>query len=239
MDVKKILADIKKVAFDVVPGTIAPAIPTAQAAPVAPAAPAAAPVSYTLLDGTVINIAQAGQVPAVGDTVTIGDVPAPAGILTMEDGSTITTDMNGVITEVGAADPATQDLSQAPIVPTMDERIAALEAKINQLSQPAKMAAVKKEEVKVIEVVAEAAKEVAVISKTEFEAANEKLTARFDSLLGLVEKFISGPSAQPATLTGAKKARFERDAEKAKEAQEKEERMLGIAEMIKENKAQY
>lgn len=53
---------------------------------------------YTLQDGTQIAIQQAGDVPAPGDTVTVSGAPAPEGILTLQDGSTITCDANGVIT---------------------------------------------------------------------------------------------------------------------------------------------
>lgn len=90
MDVKQILKDIKA-RFS---GEVAP--------PVAPVAPAAAAVTtakiHKLQDGTEISISQAGEVPAMGDLVTIGGLPATEGTYTLEDGAVIVVDLTGMIT---------------------------------------------------------------------------------------------------------------------------------------------
>jgi hypothetical protein len=78
--------------------------PAPAPAPVPTPAPAAlAAKTYKLQDGTEISISQAGELPAAGDLVTIGGVPAPAGTLTLEDGATITVDATGAITVYTAA----------------------------------------------------------------------------------------------------------------------------------------
>lgn len=137
MNAKEILESIKTTFF-------APA-PAPAPAPAAPVVEAAAPVTtgipYKLQDGTEISITQAGEIPAVGDAVSVGGAPAPEGVLTLEDGSTISVDASGVIAQVSAAPPVTNDLAQAPPVPTLEERIAAIESK---LPAPVAMAAVPK-----------------------------------------------------------------------------------------------
>lgn len=111
MTAKELLAKIKA-AFDGVP---APAAPVAPAAPASPSVPA--PVVYTLADGTQIGIAQAGTLPAVGDLVTIAGAPAPEGVLTLADGTLITTDATGAITQYTPVAPAAAAAPAAPAVP--------------------------------------------------------------------------------------------------------------------------
>jgi hypothetical protein len=82
--------------------------------PVQPApAPAPAPQpgamtakTYKLQDGTEINIAQAGELPAAGDMVTIAGAPAAANTYTLEDGAVIVVDATGMITTYTPAAPA-------------------------------------------------------------------------------------------------------------------------------------
>jgi len=88
MSLKELLGKVRAV-FD--------APPLAPVAPVAPADTSNATI-YTLIDGTQIAVQQAGDTPAPGDMVTVSGAPAPEGILTLQDGSTITCDATGKIT---------------------------------------------------------------------------------------------------------------------------------------------
>lgn len=207
--IKEKIAQILKDAFDVAP-VITPAAPAVLAAPVVPPA---APVPYTLADGTAILIAQAGQVPAVGDMVTNADGSIPvAGVLTLQDGSTLTVDASGAITEVGAAVPVTTDLAGAPPVPTLEERITAIENAIAKAVQPARMAEVTKEEFEAV------------------KKENEKLTKVFKELTGVVAEIGSTPTAEPETLTGNRKDRYDRQTAK-------DEKLAKYADLISKNKA--
>jgi hypothetical protein len=204
--IKKILAD----AFDVAPVVT----------PAAPAAPVAAvPVPYTLSDGTAILITQAGQVPAVGDTVTNADgSPVAAGDLVFEDGSTVTVDASGTITAVGAASPVTTDLAGAPPVPTLEERVAAIENAIQKALQPAQTAAPK------FEITEEA------FNAMKTENANlKKAIEGFGELLGVIGET---PTAEPVTLTESQKAKFERDKAKKEKENELEAKRTRMAENL-------
>lgn len=114
----------------IAPAVAAPIV----AAPVAAAAPV--PTIYKLLDGTEISITQAGATPAVGDMVTIAGAPPAAGDYTLEDNSVITVDAMGMITAIGAAAPIT---AAVPSTPTLEQRLAALEAKLNPAAAPLAM----------------------------------------------------------------------------------------------------
>lgn len=128
MNLKELVAKIKKDVFDIAPA--------AAAAPVAPDDTANLTV-YTLQDGTQIAIQQASDVPAPGDMVTVSGAPAPEGILTLQDGSTITCDATGKITtytpvggtptttDVPAADAAKPaPAAAAPAMPAMPTKSA-------------------------------------------------------------------------------------------------------------------
>lgn len=210
-NIKEKILKIVNDAFGVAP-VITPA-PLA-AAPPAPAPTGPTPIPYTLSDGTAILILQAGQVPAVGDMVTNADGSLPAaGVLTFEDGSTATIDATGTITEVGAASPVTTDLAGAPPIPTLEERIAAIENRIAQAVAPARME----------------------ITKQEFDAVkdeNAKLKTAFTDLTALVSELGGEPTATPETLTGAKKARFEKEQAKKEAVEAKEEKLARFAENI-------
>jgi hypothetical protein len=130
MTAKEFFSKIKedfKARFDApVPPPAAPPVPPAPAAPVAK--------TYKLLDGTEISITQAGEMPAVGDTVMIGGVPAPEGPYTLEDGATITVGPAGAITLYTAMAAPPPPAPPAPIVPAQPvtlsaEEVAAMYAK--------------------------------------------------------------------------------------------------------------
>lgn len=212
MSLKTFLQEIKA-RFDL---PIAPVAPVAAATPppAAPAAPApAAGKTYKLQDGTEISIAQAGDIPAVGDVVSILGAPAPEGVLTLEDTSTITVDATGTITQVSVAAPMTQDLSQAPPVPTLEQRIAAIEISIAAL-KPAPVATYSAE-----------------FEKLDADGKRiEKLEATIKDLFALVDKIIEIPTAEPQTLNGAKKEAFDR-------ADKKEKAYARIAEAITQMKS--
>jgi hypothetical protein len=177
---------------------ITPVAPTAAAAP---APVPAEPKSYKLQDGTEIAISQAGEIPAIGDSVMIGGAPAPEGVITLEDGSTITVDAAGIITQVSEAAPVTNDLSQAlpaaAPAPSFEDRISAIESRIGQ----AKMEAFEAQTNEITEL------------KASFAAAQAKVEG-FEKivteLFTLCEKLADIPTADPVTLTGAKKDRFEK-----------------------------
>jgi len=130
MNAKDILKKIKA-AFE------APIVPAAAAAPVVPT-----PTVFKLKDGTEVGILiddpAVSTAPDAGDIVTIAGVPAPAADYELEDGTKITVDATGAITLVVAPTPVTQPDFTAPVAKTLEERIAAIEAKI---SVPASMSA--------------------------------------------------------------------------------------------------
>lgn len=113
--INKILDSVKAKFFTPAPAPVV--APAAQAAP-APAAPAVpAAKSHKLKDGSEISIAQAGEAPAVGDSVTVAGAPAPAGDVVLEDGSTISIDAAGKISAITPAAPVTNDLGANGGVP--------------------------------------------------------------------------------------------------------------------------
>lgn len=196
-------------AFDLVPPVITPA-------PAAPAVLATSPVPSTLADGTPILITQAGDVPASGDTVTAADGSfLPAGDISLIDGTTLSIDASGVVTAVGAAAPVTTDLAGAPPVPTIEERVAAIEAAIAKATAPAAMSAEDAETIK------------------KLKEDNAKLVKTVGDLFSLVEQIGVEPTAAPATISPVKKEKFER-------ASKQEEYLVRMADNIskfkKENK---
>lgn len=125
MTAKEILAKIKAAFNGPVP---APPAPAPAPAPIA----ASTATTYTLADGTVLSIAQAGATPAVGDMVTINGVPAPANTYTLPDGATIAVDATGLITAYTAmAAPPAPAPAPAPAQPATlsAEDFAAMVAK--------------------------------------------------------------------------------------------------------------
>lgn len=209
---KDLLKGVKEI-FNADPNA-APAAPVADPAVAAPTN--LSTKTYKLKDGVEISVAQAGDILAVGDTVTVGGVPATEGVHILEDGTSITVDASGVITLIVEPVPATTDLSNEPAPPTMEQRIATLEDTIKRLSTPApvQMSA----DTPVIKELTE--KFSAQITKHE-----ETIKAMFE----LMEQIVETPSGDPATLTGEKKDKFER-------SEKRTDRISRIAEAIKNEK---
>jgi hypothetical protein len=230
--------------------------PAAPVVPPAPEVPAPVGITHKLADGTEVSIIQAGELPAAGDAVTVGGVPAPAGELAMEDGSTIVVGEGGVITEVKPAEPVTTDATQqqpAPVVLTAEavhsmyakfatgtpeERIANLELMVKalmecnfgyQIRQGQENAAIQAYKDSL------ATTQTAVAEQTtHLQAATQKIEKQDEVIKGLfelAEKLAETPTADPKTLTGNKKEQFERTTAKEKKIQ-------GIAEAITQMKKQ-
>jgi hypothetical protein len=189
---------------------------------ITPAAPSQ-PISvlpFKLKDGTEISIAlkdpAANQEPSVGDLVTINGMPAPEGIHELEDGSSITVDAMGSITELKEVEPITPqvDLGAMPTTPTVEERLSAIEAELSKM----KMATQPVQPVQ---------------ADTSIPLAMAKQDEVIKSMFELLEKMAEAPTADPITLVGNKKDQFDR--------QNKREAALnqiakGIAEIRNKNK---
>lgn len=263
MTAKEILLKIKA-AFE------GPA-PVPAPAPVVPAAPAALATptvkAYKLQDGvTEISITQAGDVPAVGDTVMIGGVPAPANTYTLQDGATIVVDATGLITAYTAmaAPPAPAPVpAPAPPQPVTlsAEEFAAIVAKFATGSTEERMVNIetmlkalmecnfgyeirKGQEAAAIEAYKEnlAPLQTAVTEMTsqlkasadrieEQQATIKKYGETITGLFELCEKLTELPTADPVTLTGNKKEKFDKQ-------NSKEDRIAKMAESVKAMKAE-
>lgn len=217
--------------------------PVVAAAPVVPPAPPA-PVgtTYKLADGTEISIVQAGELPAPGDVVSVGGVPAPAGELVLEDGSTVVVGEAGVISEVKPVEPVTQDIpvaqSNTPVLlnaetvqamyakfatGTPEERIANLELMVKalmecnfgyQIRQGQENEAIQAYKDSLATTQATVAQQA-----TQLQASTEKIEKQdkvIEGLFELAEKLAETPTAEPKTLTGNKKGQFERTIAKEK-----------------------
>lgn len=251
-----------KAAFDLP----APPAPAPAPAPVAPAALATPTVkAYKLQDGvTDISITQAGETPAIGDTVMIGGLPAAANTYTLSDGATIVVDAAGVITTytamaVPAPQPAPPPAPPQPItlsaedfaamvakfaVGSTEERMGNIEVMLKALMECNFGYEIRKgQEAAAIE----AYKESLAPLQTSLEAATVKLQSAFEKaeaqqetinkhqqtikdLFELVELLVQAPSADPVTLTGTKKEKFDR-------MTARDERLQRMAEALKKNKA--
>ena len=192
MTVKEILLNVKAM-FD---APMAPTPPVDTTAPADTTASGTAQV-YKLQDGTEITVMiddpAISTAPDAGDMVTIAGAPAPAGDLVLEDGSTLTVDASGMITATTALAPATQPEFVAPPAPTMEERLAALEAELSKMKQPASS--------------------IGMATEIQLQAAEAKITKQdgvINGLFSLVEKMSELPTAEPKTLVGAKKDAFDR-----------------------------
>lgn len=211
--VNELLKTMKAAFFgEPVPPVAAPVAPTL-AAPPTPA-PQVAPVGtiYKTKDGIELNIIQAGDKPATGDMVTIAGVAAPAGEYILEDDSVVTVDQMGMITVFTPGAPVTTGLT-VPQPPTFEERLASLENAISKLNTPS-------------------APVIPVAMETQLNAATEKIEKHnktIKELFELVEKLVKEPTADPVTLTGDKKEKFEK-------LNRRDERLKQIAETIAKNK---
>jgi hypothetical protein len=197
--IKEILQNVKAL-FD------APVVP-----PVAPVTPPSI-LTLKLKDGTDISIAlknpSVEAEPTVGDIVTVAGMPATEGVLELEDGSTITVDATGTITEITNVVPVTPELEAAvaPVAPTVEERLSAIEAELSKMKM--------------------AAQPVQVVADTAIPLAMAKQDEVIKGLFELVEKIAELPTAEPKTLVGNKKDQFER-------MNKKEQALNAIAEGIK------
>lgn len=246
MTAKEILLKIKA-AFD--GATPAPVPPVVPAAPAALATPMAK--TYKLQDGvTDITINQAGETPAIGDTIMIGGLPAAANTYTLSDGATIVVDAAGVITNYTAmAAPAPQPPPVPPAPPqpiTLSaEEVAAMYAKFATGSPEDRLANLevmmkalmetnfgyeirKGQEATAIQAYKDslATMQTTVETSTaQMQSAFEKVEAQQEiiskhqqtikDLFELVELLVQAPTADPVTLTGTKKEKF--DAQNKKE----------------------
>lgn len=228
----------------------------------APAAPAPVPVAktYTLTDGTVLSINQAGEIPAIGDMVTVGGVPAPANTYTLPDGATIVVDATGLITAYTAAMAAPPAPAPAP-APTQpitlsaeavaamyarfatgsaEDRLSNLEVMMKAImecnfgyeirkGQEAAAIEAYKESLSTMQTTVDGYKAEMQSSFEKAEAQQAVITKHEETIKGLfelVEKLVELPTADPVTLTGGKKEKFENQ-------NKREERISKMAEAVK------
>jgi hypothetical protein len=120
-----------------------------------------------------------------------------------------------------ATDPVTTDMTTAPVAPvapaqlSVEERLAAVEEELAKIKKPA---------------VPTAAETQLQATSQKFEAQVKKHEETIKDLFGLVEKLCELPTADPVTLTGNKKDKFDR-------INAKEKKIEGIAAAIKEMKS--
>lgn len=258
---KELLQGLKE-AFNTIVAPAAPVAPAQAAAPAQPAAPApAAPKTYKTKDGVELSIAQAGEAPAVGDQVLVnGTPPAEGTIFILEDGSSIAVDAAGKISAITPADPVTNDLNNvaapaqaapAVVAPvsqysantpdelkslvdsfasgSAEERIAKLEVVCRALMESCMGYELREAERKL------ATEQAIEIYKTDLKTAQASLAKHEQTIQGLFdvcEQLTAVPSADPATLTGVQKDRFEK-------TNKKEERLAKFREALKESKKEH
>lgn len=168
-------------------------------------APAPAPVapvklSYTLADGTEVEVSEL----AIGGIVTVAGAPAPAGEHTLSDGTKIVVDEMGVITELtpatAAPTPSTpQEMSvlmQKFATGTPEQRLENLEVIAKALFENSFGWELRESTQKAIR------DQAMNVYKTGFEAQTteiNQLKKANEDLLTIVEKLIAAPTADPAT----------------------------------------
>lgn len=261
MTAKEILLKIKAAFDGTTPAPVPAPVPVAPAALATPTAK-----NYKLQDGvTDIVINQAGEIPAIGDTVMIGGLPAAANTYTLSDGATIVVDANGAITTYTAmAVPPVQPPAPPPTpaqpITLSSEEFAAMVAKFAVGSTEERMGNMevmlkalmecnfgyeirKGQEAAAIE----AYKESLAPLQTSLEAATAQMQSAFEKveaqqeiiskhqqtikdLFELVELLVQEPTADPVTLTGRQKEKFEK-------MTTRDERLAKIADAVKKQKA--
>lgn len=220
---KDLLAKIKSMFLGEVPPVAAPIV-----APVVAAVPT--PCAYPVDGGVnvVVDISDDG-LPGIdqGDPVfsdTAMTVPYPDGtynITGTQFGFTVAGGVVSAINDPSAMGPgapvapAVAPVTAAvPVAPTFEERLAALESKVNVV--PAGMAT-----------------EIQLQEATEkFSAQEEKITKNevvIAGLFDLIEQLLKEPTAEPKTLTDAEKAKF-------KKIEDKDSRFARYADHMKKNK---
>ena len=239
--------ELIKAAFN---GTTPPAPAPAPSPAPAPAPAAMAAKTYKLQDGvTEISINQAGELPAVGDTVTIGGAPAPANTYTLSDGATLTVDATGAITAyTPVAAPAPAPAPAPPPAPvtlaemtpeqmqamyakfagSIEDQVASLIIMVKALMESSYGWKIREgQEAAAIEVYKDTigAKPTITIEEmssvfAKAETFNEQVASikrheeTIKQLLGLTEQLVELPTAEPVTLTGGKKEKFDRQNDK-------------------------
>lgn len=190
--------------------------------PVAPVAPVVELEEklYKLKDGTDISIKQKGEAPAVNDIVLVAGMPALDGDHELEDGTKVTT-VSGVISAIVMPEPVTvapEELAvDTPKEKTVEERLSAIESALEVMktySVPAPVIPTGlATEIQLSEVNAKLAKQDEVI-KMQFE---------------LLEQIVATSTADPVTLTGNKKDRFDK-------LQTREDKFKAMADNLKKAK---
>jgi archaellum component FlaC len=187
-DIKETLKKIK-----VLLSSEPPKVPAApSAAPAAPAAPTANPVDtakqYKLQDGTPVEIDKL----EVGGIVTINGQPAPANEYVLEDGTNVTVDDKGTITEVESKQ--AEAIEPDDFKKQVNDKFTTLEAEFKTHKES--FAAV----------------------QAEFNNAKELLGKQDQAIKGLlevVEKLAKTPTADPVEETESfKTEKFEKKANK-------------------------
>lgn len=204
---------------------IAPVVEAAAPAPAPVAAPAGRP--YKTKEGADISIAQAGEQPAVGDAVTIGGVPAAEGVLTLEDGTTITVDAAGKISAITPPAPVTNDMTTtaapAQVAPAVIAPVAAPQFSMEDIDGRFKS----------VSASVDASLEAYDAKLLSLEGIIAKQDQVIAGLFEFCEKIADVPTADPKTLTGNKKDKFERTADKREHTIEKF--AAGIKKLKEEN----
>lgn len=157
VELAKIKDKLKEKFFTPAPGAPAPTAPVNQAA-------------YQLKDGTECAITEL----AAGGVVTVGDAPAPPGELELADGTKLTVGEGGIITAVGASQPAPP--------PNFDSQFAEINQKFTAYEQ--------KYEQRFQE------------QADQFTKMNELLNQTNQtvvSLVGIIEEMAKQPTADPVT----------------------------------------
>lgn len=241
--------------------------------PAPPVPPTPTAKLYKLQDGTEISITQAGDVPATGDTVMIGGVPAPANTYTLDNGAVIVVDATGVITTytaMAAAPPPPPPAPPAPPQPvtlsaeepkpltkeeiqalyakfangTLEERIGNLETMVKALMESSFGWEIRKGQEQVaiqtykdslanMQTTVETATGQMQSAFTKVEEQAQLITKHEETIKGLfelVEQLVELPTADPVTLTGRQKEKFDKQSAR-------DEKLQRIAEAVKKQKA--
>ena len=242
-----------------------------------PPAPAPAPVpapaamgakTYKTTEGIELSIAQAGELPAAGDMVTIAGAPAAANTYTLDTGATITVDATGMITAYTPAAPAPapapsptpappQPVTLSEMTPeqmqamyakfagSIEEQVASLIIMVKALMESSYGWKIREgQEAAAIEVYKDTIGVKPIVTIEEMSAVfaksetfNEQATIitrheeTIKQLLELTEQLVELPTADPKTLTGGKKEKFEAN-------KDKESRIEKMAASIQSMKAE-
>jgi hypothetical protein len=174
---------------------------------------AAGTVSAPQADGSVLVITYAdpsATAPSVGDSAMLGDVPAPAGVYMLPDGSSLTVDDTGLVSAVApvgapavtvdaaaaGAPPVAAEMTTEEKVNAFDARLKAIEASLGEMKT--KMGAFESESGK----------------KADGFAAAKALSDQFASIEEALKLLVTIPAETPKTLSEGEKAKFDRSAKR-------------------------